>query len=160
MTLAIDHPAATHDAVALIGIIRAAIVAAVIGRTEADREARAEPAPTAMAMPATMPAATMPSGFGGSGQGRYGNPNGGGAAATMAILRRDVCIIGAAPRERQPERSMAGDETRFHRNRRPAVSGRCSRRGGAGPDGRGIHRGCAFRGRRPLFGCRIQRSWH
>ena len=64
-----DHPAAVHDAVAPIGVIRAAIVAAVIGRTKADREARrgapAEPAPTAMAMPVIMPATTMPSGFGG-----------------------------------------------------------------------------------------------
>jgi len=81
MTPAVDHPAAAHDAVAPVGV-RAAVVPTVIGRTEADRETRgeapAEPtrAPTAVAAPATMPAATMPSGLGGPGQGRCGCPNG------------------------------------------------------------------------------------
>ena len=38
MTPAVDHPAAAHDAIAPVGVIRAAIVPTVVGRTEPDRE--------------------------------------------------------------------------------------------------------------------------
>jgi hypothetical protein len=75
MTPSVDHQAAAHDAVTSIGAIRATIVAAVIGRAEAEREARretpTEPAPTAVTVPAAMPSAAMPSRFGGAGQGTY-----------------------------------------------------------------------------------------
>ena len=137
MTPAVDHPAAAHDAVAPVGGIRAAIVPTVVGGTEADRKTRRE----APAEPA--PAPTV------SGRAAVAAPTAMTAEAAMAILRSDVRVA-VPPHQQQPERSMAGDENSFHRNRRPGPAVPMRGAGGTArvpqrrPAPMGHPRGCAF----------------
>ena len=146
MTPAVDHPAAAHDAVAPIGVIRAAIVASVIGRTEADRETRRE-APTEPPQPQSPwprqpPCQPPPCHLASAVPGRaaVAAATAMTAAAAMAILRSDIRI--AAPPHQQPERSMTGDETRSVGTGSPA--------GGVLP----------MRGAAPVPRCRSARAGH
>ena len=136
MTPAVDHPAAAHDAVAPVGGIRAAIVPTVVGGTEADRKTRRE----APAEPA--PAPTV------SGRAAVAAPTAMTAEAAMAILRSDVRVA-VPPHQQQPERSMAGDETRSIGTGDPAGGADAGRRRAARvphcrPAPMGHPRGCAF----------------
>src|SRR6185295_7438248 len=71
---AVDDPTPPHDTIAAIGVVRAAVISAVVRSAEAERHARpeapAEPAPATMMM-AAMPAAVPPC-FGRTGQGCRG----------------------------------------------------------------------------------------